>query len=182
MEYPPNPTHPFRVETLAPALVAVMVIAILQPLVVIITTMQPMLPGEATWRVQVLALLLGAAPQISVGIAFIAMVGLFGERYRPVRGAAIGAIVLGVVLIPVIIFYGLDTIEIRRMVPYERLRSFQLNAIQAAGVGVILVPVLLWLGWRGLRAGKKPQPMDITDALLIDKQPLPGPLDPRVTN
>jgi hypothetical protein len=170
MDYPQNPTHPFRVQTLTPALIAVLVVATLQPLAVITTAQLPLRFGEVTWRFQTLTIFLGAAPPVSFGLALIAIVGLFGARYRAVRGAAIGALLLGAALIPVLILDGLDFLQVRRLVGADKMHAFQLNMLQSAGVGIILVPLLFWLGWSGLQAGRKAPAARSEDTLVVGQE------------
>lgn len=169
MEYPPNPTQQFRVASLVPALIPLLVLAILQPLVVVTATILPLKLGDSTWRFQAFTMILGAAPQISVGLVLVAAIGLFGERFRAVRGAALGAILLAIVLLPLLFLDALDYLEVRRLVGSDKIRTFDVNVLQAVGVGIILVPLLLWFGGRGLQAGKKVPGRDVEDQIVIDK-------------
>jgi hypothetical protein len=182
MDFPPNPEPQLRVSTLYPALIAILTLAVMQPFVVIGTSLFPLKLGEATWRFQAFAELLGATPQIAIGLVFIAAIGLFGERYRAVRYTAIVALVLGIILIPVVILDALDYLEVRRLVSAERARAFDLNSLQTELFGFLLAVLLIWLGSAGRRAGIKPPDMDITDVLVINTEPAAGPLDPRVNN
>lgn len=182
MEYPQTPSQHFRVETLAPALIWLLVIAAVQPLVAITTTVMPFDVADAAWRLRVFELLLATTSQIAVSLVLIAAVGLFSERYQAVRGASIAAWIQAVLLIPILILYSLDVFQVQRMVPLDQLKRFHINALQTAGTAAVMVPILFWMGFRGMRAGKKPAVIDVEDALLIDKEPLPGTLDPRVIN
>jgi hypothetical protein len=182
MEFPLNPEHRLRVETLAPAMVTILVLAALQPLAVIVATILPLRFEDLSWRFQVFALFVGASPQISVELAILAAIGLFGEQYWAVRGAAVGALVLGVTLGPVLVYELLDYLQFRRVVPADRVHGFDLTTLQPIAVGAALVPLLIWLGRRGLQAGKKPKFMDIDDHLVVAENPAVDYLDPRVNN
>ncbi len=182
MDFPPNPAHPLRVKLLVPALVAVLVFSILQPIAVIVTAILPAHVDEAGWRFQLFGILLGAAPQISVALASIAIVGLFSERYLALRGAAIGALLLGALLIPVLILDALDFLQMRRYVTIDQLRSFDLRTLQSAGTGAVLALLLFWFGRRALQAGKRPEMVELKDGLVINRETAPEPLDARITN
>ena len=45
-----------------------------------------------------------------------------------------------------------------------------------------LINSFFWLGYRGWHASKQLPKLGAAAALLIDEEPAPGPLDPRVTN
>ena len=185
MEFPLNPEHRLRVETLAPAMVTVLVLAALQPLAVIVATILPLRFDDISWRFQVFALFVGASPQIAVELAILAAIGLFGEQYRAVRGAAVGALVLGATLVPVLLFEILDYLEVRHLVPADRVRGFDLTTLQAIAVGAAFVPLLLWLGRRGLgrRCEKSVRAMNIDDHLVAWRSAFAtAPYDPRVNN
>lgn len=182
MEYPPNPSQPFRVDTIAPPLITLLALATLQPLVVIVTSTMPMDFAELAWRVRFFALVLGTAPQIGMSLVVIAAIGLFSQRYLAVRGAAIGAFLFGLLLIPVLIFDLLDILQLQQAIPLDQLRYFRINAIQTSGMALLIVPVLFWMGRAGLQAGKRAPTVDIVDALMINQEPAPGPIDPRVNN
>lgn len=182
MEYPDSPSQPFRLATLAPALITLLVIVAIQPLLAITATVMPFAFNEPPWRLRFFELLLATAPQIAVSFVLIAAIGLVAERYGAVRGAAIAMAIQGLLLIPILLLYYLDVVEARRLVPLDQMRRYQITAMQNGFSTTALIPVLLWIGRRGLQAGKRPAAVDVSDVLLIDKEPLPGPLDPRVTN
>ena len=182
MQYPQQPSQPFRVETLAPSLIGLLVLSCVQPLVVIATTAMPYAPDDPIWRGRLYALLLGTAPQLGVCLVLIAAIGIFSERYAPVRWSAIAALAIAALLVPILMLDALDVIQIQQQVPLDLLRRYRINGLQTWFFGAIMVPTLVWVGIRGLQAGKKAPEMDISDALLLNKEPLPGPLDPRVTN
>ena len=182
MDYPELPSQPFRVQTLGPALVLVLVIATIQPLAVIAVSTMPFSFEDAGWRVRLYSLLLGSTPQLAFCLVLLASVGLFAELHRVVRWTAMTALLLGILLIPLVIADALDVIEVQQRVPLDQLRQYRINAIESWGLVALLIPALIWMGRRGLQAGRKAPPLDVDDALLLDKEPLPGPLDPRVTN
>jgi hypothetical protein len=173
MDFPPNPAQPLRIQTLAPPLLTIMALAILQPLVVITTTVLPAQIGEATWRVRVFALLLGTTPQVAVSLVVIAAIGLFSERYAAVRWASIAALVIGILLIPLLVLDGLDVLQVRTLVPADQVHGYYVNALQTAAMAGVLVPILLWMGRRGLQAGKQPVATEVDDHLVVGKAPPP---------
>ena len=182
MDYPDLPSQPFRVQTLAPALVVVLLIATLQPLVVIITTSMPLSFEDVAWRVRFYALLLGSTPQLSFCLVLLAGIGLFGERHLTVRLASIAALLLGIALIPLIIIDALDVLQLQARVPMDQLKAYRISALQAWAMVAMLIPALIYMGIRGIQAGRKAPKIDLDDALLLDKEALPGPVDPRVFN
>ena len=182
MNFPPNPSERLRVETLAPALIAVLAVVILQPFAVTFTQTWPADPGDPTWRVRVLSVLLGAVPQIAMELALIAAVGLFAHRYRAVRVASMLALLLAILTVPALILNWLDMLQVRRLVPLERVRAFDLNALQTSGLALLTVPLLVWMSVRGFQAGTKTPEPGIGDVIVIGKDAVPGAHDPRVSN
>ena len=182
MKFPPNPAHPLRVKTLVPVLVVVLTFSILQSVAVIVTAILPIHPDEVGWRFGLFRIVLEAAPQISVALATIAIVGLFGERYLAVRGAAVIALLLGALLVPVLILDALDFIQVLHYVAADQMHAFKLRSLQDGGTGAAFMVLLFWFGRRGLQAGKRPEVVELRDGLVINKEAAPGPFDPRVTN
>jgi len=135
-------------------LIALLVLAVLQPLIAITTTVTPFAMGEATWRVRFFTLLLGAAPQLGVGLVVLTALGLLGGLRRPVRFAGFAFITLGVIIAVVAILNLLDSLQVRSLVAQDRIRAFELNAAQTIIVGLVLVPLLIWAGFRALDAGR----------------------------
>lgn len=184
MDYPENPSQPFRVATLAPALLVVVALAMVQPFLVIFIQTLPADASDPVWRTRTLTLLLGAVPQIAVELAVFLAIAIFAYRYAAVRGAAMVALLLAALEIPALVANWLDMLQVRRLVAHDRLRAFDLNALEVSGLALVMVPLLCWLAWAGLRAGRK-APTDTAvgeDVLVIGKEPLPGPYDPRVVN
>ncbi len=182
MDYPELPSQSFRVQTLAPVLIIVLVIATLQPLLVIFTTTMPWTFEDIGWRVRFYGFLLGSTPQLAFCLVLLSCVALFSEQHRAIRVASITALLLGVLLIPLVMLDVLDVTEMQAQVSMDQLRQYRITALQSWAMVAVLIPALIVMGLRGLKAGRKPPRIDTEDALLLDKEPLPGPLDPRVTN
>ena len=184
MDYPENPSQPFRVATLAPALLTILALAMIQPFLVAIIQTLPADPSDPVWRTRILTLLLGAAPQIAVELAVFSAIGIFAYRYAAVRAAAMVSLLLVALMIPALVLNWLDMLQVRRLVPHDRLRAFDLNALEVSGLALTMVPLLCWLAWAGLRAGRRAPTADAgsEDVLMVGKEPLPAPYDPRVVN
>ena len=182
MEFPPNPTPSVRVAILAPAASVVLLLGWFQPVIIIAANTLPPEWNDILWRVKFFALVLGSAPQIAVQLAVIAVVAMYFEKYRVVRFAAVAAFVIALLLVPILLFDALDLLQARHIVPQSVLTKFEVDGLQTGALAALMLPLLFWLGYRGWHASKQLPKLGAAAALLIDEEPAPGPLDPRVTN
>jgi hypothetical protein len=154
MIVPDNPSPGFRAQILAPALIGIVIVAFMQPLVVITTSSMPMHFDDASWRLHFSSLLLGAAPQLAAELVLISAIGLYAGGWKAIRRVALVALVLGVALVPLLLFNALDVIQVRHVVPEDRQAAYDMNAAQTLLMGALMVPALLWAGYRGMRVGR----------------------------
>lgn len=152
------PTHvslSARVQALLPPVVVVLALVTVSVIVDIVVVRLPIRPGDVQWRFQTVNLFLSSGPQLSLLLGLIAVVGVFGGSRGAVRSAAIAAVALAILLLVLTPLFGLDVLEIRRQVPVDSRRSFDLVTLKTAGFSVLFALADLWTGRRGLLVSKK---------------------------
>lgn len=151
---PPRPAS-VRVQALIPPLVAVLTLVTLSVLVDIVAVRLPPHFGDTQWRFQTINLFLSAGPQLSLVLGIIAVTGIFGGYRVAVRGAALGALVLAVLLIVLTPLFALDVLEIRRQVPVDNKRTFDLVTMKTAAFSIAFAVADFWAGRRGLKVSSR---------------------------
>lgn len=159
----PRPVASSRVQSLMLPLVAVLTLVALSVLVDILAVRLPPHFGQTQWRFQTINLFLSAGPQLSLVLAIIASVGIFGGHRWAVRGAAIGAVVLAVLLIGLMPLFGLDMLEIRRQVPLDNKHTFDLVTLKTGAFSVMFAAVNFWAGRLGIRASAREPGEDLRE-------------------
>lgn len=144
-----------RAQALLPPLAAVLTLVTASVIVDVVVVRLPIRPGDVQWRFQTVNLFLSSGPQLSLMLGFIAAVGVFGGFRGVVRGAAIAAIILAILLLVLTPLFGLDVLEMRRQVPVDTKRTFDLVTLKTAGFSVLFALADLWVGRRGILVSKK---------------------------
>ncbi|MEO5800154.1 MAG: hypothetical protein ABIZ70_15100 [Gemmatimonadales bacterium] len=144
-----------RAQTLIPALVTILVVAALSPIGDVILPRMPLQLSEVQPRFQIFGLLLAAGPQVAMLLAVIAAIALFGGYRIGVRIAAIFALVMAVVYVPLVMLFALDFLQVRRQVNQEMIKGFDIAAMKTGATGFLLALLLAWAGWLALKASVK---------------------------
>lgn len=152
----PTPLLSGRSQLLFPALIAVLVVAIISAFADIVVTAMATQAVSAQYRFQVIGLLFASTPQIAVELALIAALGTLGGQRGAVRGAAIAAVLLGAMVIALVPFFTLDFLQSRRLVPQNNLKGFTLAGLKAEGFAGWFSLMMLWAGIRGVQASPRP--------------------------
>lgn len=150
-----SPTLSARAQALIPALIALLVVVTLSPFADVIVPRMPLQLGDPQPRFALFGLLLASAPQVTLLLVVMAAVGLYGGYRLGVRIAAIFAIVTAIVYALLVPFFGLDFLQVRRLVNVEAKSAFDLAAMKTGAFAALMVPLLLWCGWLALQASKK---------------------------
>ncbi|HEY4099471.1 MAG TPA: hypothetical protein VGM20_01185 [Gemmatimonadales bacterium] len=153
-----NPTTPLlstRAQGLLPALVTLLVVVMLSTFSDVGVTALATQSIGVQYRFQVVGLLLASAPQLAVVLVLIAWLATLSGQRLAVRGASIAAIVIGVLFLILIPFFGLDFLQSRRMIAESQLRGFTIAGLKTAGFAGLLALLFVWAGWRGIMASQR---------------------------
>lgn len=159
---PPRPVSA-RVQALIPPLVAVLTLVTLSVLVDILAVRLPPHFGDTQWRFQTINLFLSAGPQLSLVLGIIAVTGIFGGYRGAVRGAAIAALVLAVLLVVLTPLFALDVLEIRRQVPLDNKRTFDMVTMKTAAFSIAFGLADFWAGRVGMKVSSKEAGEDVRE-------------------
>jgi hypothetical protein len=152
---PAVPPLTARNQMVIPALVGVLVVVILSILGDVAITAAATTAVGVQFRFQVVGLFFAGMPNAALVLAAVAGVATLSGHRVALRGSSFAALVIGVVVLILIPFFGLDLLETRRAVPRSNLAGFTLAAIKTGGFAGWLALMLLWAGWRGIQASRK---------------------------
>ncbi|MEI2720464.1 MAG: hypothetical protein V9E87_09990 [Gemmatimonadales bacterium] len=144
-----------RAQAVIAAVIAVLAVAALSPLADAMVPAIPLATGEVRWRFQVFGTFLAALPQLALLLASIAGLGTLAGHRVAVRAASVAALVCALVAILLLPFFGLDFIEMRRLVPIDRKATFDLATMKTGLFGGLFFLVLAYMGWSGWKASVK---------------------------
>ncbi len=129
-----------------------MILVIISTMVDQMVTFFPIESGVARWRFERFGTFLGGMPMLTIQIVLLLMLaGMAGQR-RTARTAAIFALAVGVIAIPLALAFVLDFVEVRRVVQVPNRGIFDRGAMKTGLFGALFVLPLLWVGWLGLQA------------------------------
>lgn len=144
-----------RAQAVIAAVIAVLAVAALSPLADALVPALPLATGEVRWRFQVFGTFLAALPQLALLLAAIAGFGTIAGHRVGVRAASVAAVLLAVVALAMLPIFGLDFLEMRRLVPIDRKATFDLATMKTGLFGGLFFLVLIYLGWLSFKASVK---------------------------
>lgn len=144
-----------RAQALIPALVTLLVVAALSPFADVILPRMPLQLGVVQSRFQIFGLVLAAGPQVSMLLAMIASVSLFGGYRLGVRIAAIFGMIVAVLLVLLVPFFALDFMQVRRQINQEMLKGFDMAAMKTGALAFVLGLLLAWAALLAFKASVK---------------------------
>jgi hypothetical protein len=144
-----------RAQTAIAAVIAVLAIATLSPLADAMVPAFPLATGEVRWRFQVFGTLLAALPQLALLLASIIGLGTLAGHRVAVRGAAFAALAIALFSLLLLPFFGLDFLEMRRLVPLDRKGTFDMASMKTGLFGGLFFLALSYLGWMGWQSSTK---------------------------
>ncbi len=152
----PGQTVTSRAQTLGPALTALLVVFALSPFADILVARWPLDLSQPQPRFQTVGLFYAAGPQATVALVLIAMLGLLSGHRLVVRGAAIAGMILAALYLVLFPFFGLDFLQVLRLVAQPNKRQFELGVLKTSGVALVLIPLWAWAGWTGFKVSGGP--------------------------
>jgi len=138
-----------RQRTLLAALYPVLLLLIINPFLEIFANNWPLAFDDPRWRVAFLGALLGAMLPVLMGLALIALVaGLLGQG-GAIRAVAIAAFLVALLLMASGMMFGLDALQVRRMVRVDQRTGFDAASFKTLFMTALMIIVSAWLGIRG---------------------------------
>lgn len=138
-----------RQRTLLAALYPVLLLLILNPMLEVFANSWPLQLGDARWRVGFLGALLAGMLPVLTGLALSALVAALLGQPLALRVISVAAFAAVVALIVGGMLFGLDALQVRRMVRVDAKAGFD-----AASAKTLLVSALMVIagGWLGVQA------------------------------
>jgi hypothetical protein len=152
----PGQTVSSRAQMLGPALTALLVMFTLSPFADVMVGRWPLDLSQPQLRFQTFGLFYAAAPQATVGLVLLVIVGLISGYRLVVRGTAIAGLVLAACYLVVMPFFGLDFLQVMRLVAQTNKRTFELGVIKTTGMVLVLIPLWAWAGITALKVTGRP--------------------------
>lgn len=90
-----------------------------------------------------------AAPQVLVAVALLLVAGWLADSRGILRLAAVVALAYGIIAIVIAPLFALDWLQVRRTVPQDRVRGFDLSSGKTVVFSVATGLALVWSGVRG---------------------------------
>lgn len=143
-----------RTQLLTPAVLGVLVLALLISISALVPGWWPVNVSDPQWRYQALATFLRSAPQFAFLLVVIAYAAVYGGQYTIVRRAGIAMLAGAAVLLLALPLFALDFMKIRRGQPSETIARFTLEGMRLAATSGALALMLFWAGRRGLAAAE----------------------------
>ncbi len=152
----PGQTVSSRAQMLGPALTALLVIFTLSPFADVLVGRWPLDLSQPQLRFQTFGLFYAAGPQVTLGLVLLVIVGLLSGYRLVVRGTAIAGLVLAAGYLVILPFFGLDFLQVLRLVAQTNKRTFELGVIKTTGVVLVLIPLWAWAGLTALKVTRLP--------------------------
>jgi chromate transport protein ChrA len=152
----PTPLLSLRAQQLFPALIGVFTIGIVSSIADVLVSALGSNAVGIEFSFRLWGLFLALAPQVGMMLALIAAFGTLAGNRVAVRIASAVAVVIGVALLIILIPFGLDFLQSRRMVPDAQMHGFTLAGVKTAAFGGLFGLILIWAGWLGVQASVKP--------------------------
>ena len=151
-----------RQRTLMSAVYPILTVLVLHQLAEVMISITPMRLDDVTWRYGATGLLIGATPTIAIGIGLMLLVSALLDNRTAARWLGILAMVVAVVVGLAILSFGLDALQVRRMIREDAKPGFDDAGLKSMVLAVLFVPTLLYTGWKGFtfaktHAGERPK-------------------------
>ena len=145
-----------NVQRYAKALYSVALLLILVPLVDLALRTFPPQFGTLQWRFATVGMLLGSLGTVLLGLGLFGLVAALTGQRAVLRGAGFVALGLGVMLLAILVLFGLDAIQIRRLANANFKRAILVSSMGALFTGTMGLITLLAVGRGAMTASRRP--------------------------
>ncbi len=143
-----------RQRTLLAALYPVLLLLIVNPFLEIFSNNWPFAFDDPRWRVGFLGALLGGMLPVLMGLVLIALVAALLGQGGAIRAVAIGALLCTLILLASGMLFGLDALQVRRMVQVNQRSRFDSASFKTLFMTALMIIVSAWLGIRSWAASR----------------------------
>jgi len=150
-----GPLFSSRILSFFPILLGLLAVAVVSVCGDLVVSTLPLRPGDAQWRLLAVGGFLGLVPQVAIMLVLINVTAILGGVRGAIRGAAVVAIVGAAVVLLAIALFGLDFLQVRRLVAESGKRRIDLATLKTALFSGVFALLLIWTGLRGWELGKK---------------------------
>jgi hypothetical protein len=143
-----------RQRTVLSALYPVLLLLILNPLLEVVVNAWPLNFDDTRWRVGFLGAGLGAMLPVLTGLALIALIATLLGHGAALRVVSVAGFLAAAALIGGGMLFGLDALQVRRMVRVDAKSGFDAAAFKTLFVTGLMTIVSAWLAiraWSGSR-------------------------------
>ncbi len=143
-----------RQRTLMSAVYPILAVLVLHQLAEVLISITPMRLDDVTWRYGATGLLIGSTPTLAIGLGLMLLVSGVLDNREAARWIGIAAMAVAIVMAIAILSFGLDALQVRRMIREDAKPGFDDAGLKSMVLAILFIPTLLYTGWRGFQFAK----------------------------
>ena len=143
-----------RQRTMLAVAYPILVMLVVHRIAEVLISITPLRLDDVTWRFGATGLLIGAAPTVALGFGLILVVASLLDHRMGARWVGILAILVAIVVAVAVISFGLDALQVRRMIREDAKPGCDDASLKSLVIAVLFVPTLLWAGWQAISFAK----------------------------
>ena len=156
-----------RQRSLLLALYPILLVLIVNQLADVLVSITPMRTDEVTWRYGAQGFLVSAMPTVAIGTALALALAAIQDHRIFARWMGVWAVTFAVIVAVAVISFGLDALQVRRLIPENAKSQFDDQSLKSLVIAVLFVPALFWTGWSAIRFAKGAGPKDEPAPLVV---------------
>ncbi len=139
-----------RQRSLLAALYPVIAVLVINQLIDVAISITPMDFSAITWKYGAAGFLIGAMPTVALGTMLALALNALLDHKLAARVLGIWAILFAVIVALAVLSFGLDALQVRRLVREEQKPGFDDASYKSIVIAALFVPTMLWAGWQAL--------------------------------
>ncbi|HRP06995.1 MAG TPA: hypothetical protein PLL69_00775 [Gemmatimonadales bacterium] len=143
-----------RQRNLLSAVYPILLVLAVNPIVQVLVSVSPYRMDDVSWRFGATGMLIAAAPAVALALALMLVLAALLDHRSAARWMGIFAILFAVVIAVAVISFGLDALQVRRMIREDAKPRFDSESLKALLTVVLTFPVLVWAGLRAVGFAK----------------------------
>ena len=136
------------------ALYPLLFVLVLLPFADVLLAGTPTRMAEPGWRFGVVGVLLASLPSLAVAITLLAGLTTLLGHHRAQLAVGVVAVLMAIIAGLASLSFGLDALEVRRLVRADAKPGFDDSAFRAMITVALVAPTLLWIGIRAIGAAR----------------------------
>jgi hypothetical protein len=145
---------PGRQRALLVALYPILIVLVLNQLADVLVSIMPMRTDEVTWRYGAQGFLVSSMPTVAIGTALTLALAALQDHRVFARWIGVWAVAFAVIVGVAVISFGLDALQVRRLIPENAKSQFDDQSFKSLVIAVLFVPAMIWTGWSAIRFAK----------------------------